>query len=121
MPLTHGADAAAEAVGEDKTLASTEPPGSVYPDPMVASDNGDSESVRSNVLIEQFPLFHGKAPVGHPYPQAFTEGATVQDEARVDAEHIFREVYSACLSGNALEQRVQERLRVWDADHHKGE
>mmetsp|Transcript_29058 Transcript_29058/g.67995 ORF Transcript_29058/g.67995 Transcript_29058/m.67995 type:complete len:198 (-) Transcript_29058:1960-2553(-) len=27
-------------------------------------------------LLKEFPLFHGKAPAGHPYPQAFTEGAT---------------------------------------------
>ena len=27
-------------------------------------------------LLAQFPLFHGTAPPGHPYPQAFTEGAT---------------------------------------------
>ena len=27
-------------------------------------------------LLKEFPLFHGKAPGGHPYPQAFTEGAT---------------------------------------------
>ena len=26
-------------------------------------------------LLKEFPLFHGKAPAGHPYPQAFTEGA----------------------------------------------
>lgn len=24
-------------------------------------------------LLSEFPLFHGKAPPGHPYPQAFTE------------------------------------------------
>ena len=29
-----------------------------------------------DVLIKEFPLFYGKAPSGHPYPQAFTEGAT---------------------------------------------
>ena len=39
-------------------------------------------------------------------------------EARVDAERTFREVYSVCLSGDALEQRIQERLRVWDVDRH---
>ena len=27
-------------------------------------------------LLSQFPLFQGKAPSDHPYPQAFTEGAT---------------------------------------------
>lgn len=27
-------------------------------------------------LLSEFPLFHGKAPPSHPYPQAFTEGAT---------------------------------------------
>jgi hypothetical protein len=27
-------------------------------------------------LLDAFPLFHGKAPVGHPYPQAFRQGAT---------------------------------------------
>ena len=27
-------------------------------------------------LLSQFPLFHGKAPPGHPYPQAFTEPPT---------------------------------------------
>ena len=26
-------------------------------------------------LREQFPLFTGHAPPGHPYPEAFTEGA----------------------------------------------
>ena len=67
-------------------------------------------------LIRQFPIFHGKAPVGHPYPQAFTEGATVIDDARADAERIFREEYSKCLSGYALEQRVRERMLQWDAD-----
>ena len=33
-------------------------------------------SVIDPMLVSQFPLFHGKAPPGHPYPQAFTEGAT---------------------------------------------
>ena len=33
-------------------------------------------SVIDPMLLSQFPLFHGKAPPGHPYPQAFTEGAT---------------------------------------------
>ena len=33
-------------------------------------------SVIEPMLVSQFPLFHGKAPPGHPYPQAFTEGAT---------------------------------------------
>ena len=33
-------------------------------------------SVIEPVLVSQFPLFHDKAPSGHPYPQAFTEGAT---------------------------------------------
>ena len=28
------------------------------------------------MLLSQFPLFHGKAPPKHPYPQAFTKGAT---------------------------------------------
>ena len=32
--------------------------------------------VVDQALVNQFPLFHGKAPPGHPYPQAFTEGAT---------------------------------------------
>ena len=68
-------------------------------------------------LIRQFPIFYGKAPVGHPYPQAFTEGATVIDNVRADAERIFREVYSECLSGYALDQRVYERMLQWDADH----
>lgn len=27
-------------------------------------------------LIATFPLFEGKAPAGHPYPQAYKEGAT---------------------------------------------
>ena len=27
-------------------------------------------------LLKEFPLFHGRAPAGHPYPQAFVEGAT---------------------------------------------
>ena len=67
-------------------------------------------------LIQQFPIYHGKAPAGHPYPQAFTEGATVIDDVRADAERIFREVYSMCLSGYALDQRVRERMFEWDAD-----
>ena len=50
--------------------------------------------------------------------QAFTEGATVLDDARVNAERIFREVFSVCLSGDALEKRIRERLSVWDADRH---
>ena len=57
-----------------------------------------------------------QAPAGHQYPQAFTEGATVLNDARTDAERIFREVFSACLSGNALEQRIRARLRIWDAE-----
>ena len=28
-----------------------------------------------DTLLKEFPLFYGKAPVGHPYPQAFKEGA----------------------------------------------
>ena len=27
-------------------------------------------------LFKQFPLFHGSAPAGHPYPQAFTDTPT---------------------------------------------
>lgn len=27
-------------------------------------------------LIRKFPLFDGKAPIGHPYPQAFVGGPT---------------------------------------------
>ena len=50
--------------------------------------------------------------------QAFTEGATVPDDARANAERIFREVFSVCLSGDALEKRIRETLHVWDADRH---
>ena len=37
-------------------------------------------------LLKEFPLFHGKAPSGHPYPQAFTEGAT--DDAYCYVERV---------------------------------
>ena len=33
-------------------------------------------STIEGTLLKEFPLFHGKAPADHPYPQAFTEGAT---------------------------------------------
>ena len=32
-------------------------------------------SAIEDTLLKEFPLFYGKAPVGHPYPQAFKEGA----------------------------------------------
>jgi len=67
-------------------------------------------------LIRQFPIFHGTAPAGHPYPQAFTGGARVINDPRADAEQIFRGVYSECLSGDALDRLVRERMREWDAD-----
>ena len=35
-------------------------------------------------LLKEFPLFHGKAPEGHPYPQAFTEGATDKDYCYIE-------------------------------------
>ena len=35
-------------------------------------------------LLKEFPLFHGKAPKGHPYPQAFTEGATDNDYCYIE-------------------------------------
>ena len=37
-------------------------------------------------LLKEFPLFHGKAPAGHPYPQAFTEGAI--DDAHCYIERV---------------------------------
>ena len=33
-------------------------------------------SAIEDTLLKEFPLFYGKAPAGHPYPQAFKEGAT---------------------------------------------
>jgi len=39
----------------------------------------------------------------------------VDEDVRSSAERKFRTVYSAGLSGNALEQRIRERLREWDA------
>ena len=69
-------------------------------------------------LIRQFPIFRGKAPVGHPYPQAFTKGATVEEEdPSADAERLFRSVLSGWLSGDALEQRVRDRMAEWHAGH----
>ena len=35
-------------------------------------------------LLKEFPLFKGKAPPGHPYPQAFTEGATDKEYCYVE-------------------------------------
>ena len=32
----------------------------------------------------EFPLFHGKAPPGHPYPQAFTKGAIDKDYCYIE-------------------------------------
>lgn len=37
-----------------------------------------------NTLLKEFPLFHGKAPPAHPYPQAFTYGATDKDFCYVE-------------------------------------
>ena len=37
-----------------------------------------------NVLLKEFPLFHGKAPAGHPYPQAFKDGATDTDYCYIE-------------------------------------
>ena len=37
-----------------------------------------------NVLLKEFPLFHGKAPAGHPYPQAFKDGATDKDYCYIE-------------------------------------
>ena len=36
-------------------------------------------------LLEQFPLFHGSAPAGHPYPQAFTDTPSDPDYCFVQA------------------------------------
>ena len=35
-------------------------------------------------LLKEFPLFHGKAPAGHPYPQAFKGGATDENYCYVE-------------------------------------
>ena len=67
-------------------------------------------------LIRQFPIFHGKAPPGHPYPDAFTG----IDPARDAAEKMFRRVYGKTLSGIALELRVRERMLDWDENHDSG-
>ena len=36
-------------------------------------------------LLAEFPLFHGKAPPGHPYPNAFKGGATDEKYCYVEA------------------------------------
>ena len=35
-------------------------------------------------LVNDFPLFQGKAPAMHPYPQAFAEGATDEEYCYVE-------------------------------------
>ena len=44
------------------------------------------------------------------------EPMVTNESARGEAEQIFRQVYSECLSGEALEERIRERLLEWDAD-----
>ena len=44
------------------------------------------------------------------------ETVVTNESARGEAEQIFRQVYSECLSGEALEERIRERLLEWDAD-----
>ena len=47
----------------------------------------DGTSARIDAsLVAQFPLFRGKAPCGHPYPQAFMEGP--EDGARCYVESV---------------------------------
>jgi hypothetical protein len=41
-------------------------------------------SAIEDTLLKEFPLFHGKAPPGHPYPQAFTEGAIDKDYCYIE-------------------------------------
>ena len=45
--------------------------------------DGTGSSIE-DMLLREFPLFHGKAPPGHPYPQAFTEGATDKDYCYIE-------------------------------------
>jgi len=37
---------------------------------------GETSGKMDKTLLREFPIFRGKAPVGHPYPQAWTDGAT---------------------------------------------
>ena len=41
-------------------------------------------SAIEDTLLKEFPLFYGKAPAGHPYPQAFKEGATDEDYCYIE-------------------------------------
>ena len=41
-------------------------------------------SAIEDTLLKEFPLFHGNAPPGHPYPRAFIEGATDKDYCYVE-------------------------------------
>ena len=56
---------------------------------MIALDQFKKDGTGSHIddeLIKQCPLFYGKAPPGHPYPQAFHEGA--MDEVYCFVERI---------------------------------
>ena len=57
-------------------------------------------SVIEPMLVSQFPLFHGKAPPGHPYPQAFTEGAT--DETYCYVEMVEEDLVLRLPSGRVI-------------------
>ena len=60
-----------------------------------------------DTLLKEFPLFHGKAPPGHPYPQAFTEGAAEEDDRA--------EVYYRPENNSLLDQmdNVKREVAFW--------
>ena len=50
-----------------------------YQDVIAALDQFKKHGTGSLIdhqLLQEFPLFDGSAPTGHPYPQAFTNGAS---------------------------------------------
>ena len=62
-------------ISKRKTHELTEPQSQVFIAAKESFKKNGTRIIINDTLLNAFPVFDGYAPVGHPYPQAFTDGA----------------------------------------------